>query len=128
MSGYNSGLNLGEIIAELEKLPRLANIEFDFGSANVTVLDSYRGYYDQLALGYDGTYGGKLMTVGELLDDCTAALGKSFTGWKGGDYTMDAKTSVFVANSGCTSDTYIVGFRKKFDDWYVVDTNQDADE
>lgn len=124
-SYYNDGLTLGQLIDELKELPTAANIEFDFGSANVTTLDSYRGYYDSLALGYDGAYGSKLKTVGELLEDCEQAIGKVYEGWKGGDYCMDRDTNVFVANRGCTSKTSIKSIRQKYDDWYVIETQEE---
>jgi hypothetical protein len=122
---YNRGISLGELIAKLKKLSPSANIQFDFGSASVGILDSYRGYYDQLALGYDGSYGSTLKTVGEVLLDCESAIGKTFTGWKGGDYVMDSSTSIFIANSGCTSDTYIKGITEKYPDWYVINTKEE---
>lgn len=118
----NLGLTLGEYIAKLEKLPPAANIELDFGGAVPTRLDSYRGYYSELALGYDGTYGATLPTVKQLLNDAQKANGSTFTGWKGGDYTMRDSTSIFVANPGNTSDTYIKDILKKFDNWYVIET------
>src|SRR4051812_47710015 len=114
----NSGLTLGELIAELENLPGKAVIEFDFGGAVPTRVDSYRGYYDQLALGYDGTYGASLPTVADLLADLKSAVGKTFQGWKGGDYTMTEATYIFVANPGNTSDTYIKEVVAKYNEWY----------
>lgn len=123
---YNDGLTLGDLIDKLKTLPPEANIEFDFGSANITTLDSYRGYYDQLALGYDGEYGSEMMTVGKLLKDCEEAIGKTYQGWKGGDYTMSRDTNIFVANSGCTSDTHLLDIVKKYDDWYTLKTETSA--
>lgn len=124
---YNEGLTLGELIDKLKALSGEANIEFDFGAANITALGSYRGYYDQLALGYEGEYGTKMMTVGELLKDCEEAVGKTYQGWKGGDYRMDRDTNIFVANSGCTSNTYLVDVVRKYDDWYVLTTKTDIE-
>jgi len=118
----NNGLTLGEFIAELEKLPSEANIDIDFGGAVPTTLDSYRGYYDHLALGYDGEYGAKLPTVDDILKDAKNALGKTFTGWKGGDFKMHDQTSIWIANPGNTSDTYIKGIKRRFDNWFIIET------
>jgi len=51
-------ITLGELIVEIEKCGLLSNSEedkticYDFGTAIPTNLDSYRGSYDELALGY----------------------------------------------------------------------------
>lgn len=121
----NSGLTLGELIAELERLPEKAVIELDFGGAVPTTLDSYRGYYDQLALGYTGEYGATTPTVGSLLAELKSAVGKTFQGWKGGDYVMTEKTNIFIANPGCTSDTYIKEVVSKYEEWYSLITREE---
>jgi hypothetical protein len=75
-----------------------------------TVFDSYRGYYEDLALGYSNK--GEYPTVGKLLEHAEACLGKDFTGWKGGEYTAREDSTLWVANSGETGSTAIVGVEK----------------
>jgi len=104
-------MTLGKLILLLSEMPQDDHVAFDFGYATPTTVDSYRGYYDELALGFDGSYGASL-TVGALLKDLNAAVGKTFTGWKGGDYQMHEDTPVHVANPGNTSDTEIIHVRK----------------
>jgi hypothetical protein len=91
-------------------------INFDFGSAKPTTLDSWRGDYAELALGYelsgydrksdDGHFA--QMTVRDLYDHLVGCLGKSFQGWKGGYYTATEDTPVWVANPGNAGNTMIV--------------------
>lgn len=120
-----TGLCLGEIISEIEKAGLVSEngddkqIFFDFGSAIPTKLDSYRGFYEQLALGYTLTgYDSqdnhfKNITAKELLAELKSAIGKEFTGWKGGEFIMNEKTPVWVSNSGNCSNTIVLGILNK---------------
>jgi hypothetical protein len=121
---YNDGLSLGEFIDKLKKLPKEAVIQFDFGGSVPTEFESYRGYYSELALGFTGEYGITMPTVKRLLELAEAAVGDTFQGWKGGDHEMSRETSLFVANPGNTSDTFIKDVRKKYDDWYEIVTEE----
>lgn len=94
-------MKLGALIRALKALPAEYEIRYDFCGLLPTTMASYRGYYDQLALGhryhdYDKTD----PTVGTLLAEAQSALGKTFCGWKGGDYEMREHTSVWVDNPG----------------------------
>ena len=114
-------LSLGQLISELENLDlkydekEMKSICFDFGSAIPTTLDSYRGYYDELAIGYtltgydnnDNHFGDK--KADEFLKELKATIGKEFTGWKGGEYTMDENTPLWIANPGNAGGTGVVG-------------------
>lgn len=79
----------------------LADLYERLGDREVPMLEnphSYRGYYDQLAF--------------ELSPDRAPArdvaalvrrqIGETFTGYKGGNYTMRADTAVWIANWGST--------------------------
>lgn len=104
-------LTLGELISALEKTDQTKGVFFEFAHCRPTDFDSYRGYYDHLALGFTGEYGGKSLSVSDLLAKAKAANGGEFSGWKGGDYIMDESTPLWAANPGCTSDTAIVGVK-----------------
>lgn len=56
---------------------------------------SYRGYYDQLAFEPANN-----VTVAEMLECAREALGNTYTGYKGGDYTMHEYTEVNIAYYG----------------------------
>lgn len=110
-------MTLGQLIKELKRTIDSEQpdkgILFDFGAAMPTTGDSYRGYYNQFALGYDATqqhFPGTPVTelVKHLEEDC---LGKEFHGWKGGEYRMTDLTPVWIANRGETTSTVPVGVR-----------------
>lgn len=61
---------------------------------------SYRGYYTELAFIPE-----KNTTVGEMLKCAKDALGSTYQGWKGGEFTMDEYTDVYLAEYGDTGDS-----------------------
>ena len=84
-------MTLGKLISALEAMPDGAEV------ANLSSAHSYRGYYSDLAVEQDeGT-----RTAADLLDECKAAMGQVFCGYKGGDYVMGSLTPVWVASYGC---------------------------
>ena len=107
-------MTLGEFIRALQRQDEDEPVKFDFVHFGPTTLASYRGYYDQLALGYEEC--GRMRRdmqydypkVKELIAHCEAAIGKTYTGWKGGDYTMDERTALWVANPGESGSTGII--------------------
>lgn len=56
---------------------------------------SYRGYYEDLAF-----EPAQNVTVGEMLAAARSAVGSTYEGWKGGDYTMSEWSSVWIAERG----------------------------
>lgn len=86
---------LGEVILLLKAQPASNIIKLDFTDENPTRLISYRGYYSDLCLDYD--FEAKPMTVKQLLKLFEGADGSTYTGYKGGDFTMHRKTLVWVA-------------------------------
>lgn len=102
-------MQLGKLIAELEKCPLDWPVYFDFCQCVPTSLASYRRFYDHLAIGFetDGQ-----MTVEALLADLRRAIGGVFDGYKGGEYTMTENTPVWVANWGRYTQTAIVAVRR----------------
>lgn len=129
-------ITLGELIKLLEPIAEReaeegsksdkeqATVVFDFGSAVPTGLSSWRGVYSHLAVNYsfngygymvgykkeDGsTFDPKPPTVNEFLSMLKEAIGKTYTGWKGGDFEMGNKTPLWVSNDGDGDDTAVVG-------------------
>ncbi|PPS86431.1 hypothetical protein [Streptomyces sp. MH60] len=90
-------MTLGELIAVLEAEDPAKEVARGF-----THPHSYRGYYRDLAFEPAGR-----TTVGEMLADAYAALGETFEGWKGGDFTMGRDTDVWLSYEGCCSDEEI---------------------
>lgn len=117
----NQQLSLGEFIKELESTDlkydeeTYKEVEFDFGTAVPTELSSWRGSYDELALGYklsgydnDSEHFANTK-ADKLLEHLKSAIGKEYEGYKGGDYTMNEDTPVWVANYGHSGNTGVVG-------------------
>ena len=101
-------LNLGELIRLLEAQPPTNTVTFDFCGRVPDRLDSYRGFYDQLALGWRECEM-KEVHVSDLLEALYGALGNVFTGYKGGKCEMSLATPLWVANRGEADGTVIVG-------------------
>lgn len=83
-------LTLGELIKFLKAQPS------DFLIEGLGELDSYRGYYRDLAFEPVTTQ----RSVENLLAECQLSMGKVFKGYKGGDYLMGENTPLWVANYG----------------------------
>ena len=89
-------LDLGEVIAALEAQDPAKVLPVGFYGPH-----SYRGYYHELAFEMCTN-----VTVGEILAAARSAVGKTFEGWKGGDYTMDTSSLVhLVQEEGCCGET-----------------------
>lgn len=110
-------LKLGGLIAALERAPQEKPVYFDVLNLAPTTFASYRGYYDDLALGFSGDYSASAPTVAQLLEQCKAAKKETFQGWKGGDYRMDDRSTVWVANRGNTTGYQIERLLWSEDNW-----------
>ncbi len=109
-------MKLGNLIAELKKHKPGEWLTIKGGPVPLTPgeVGSYRGYYDQLAIAVNG---GGYATVGSLLAELEAAVGKTFTGYKGGEYVMTRDTKVWLANYGESGGSRVTGVREiKSDD------------
>jgi hypothetical protein len=126
----NSQLTLGEIIKKLESIEFVygdenkdKSVDFDFASAIPTTLDSWRGSYNELALGFKlSGYDNDEEHFAEkkakdLLIELKGAINKSYHGWKGGNYTMNEDTPVWVSNPGNCGNTGIIDI---VDDGYRI--------
>lgn len=87
-------MTLIELVNELKKYEKDKIVNNGFKNPH-----SYRGYYHCIAFEPCGE-----TTVGKMLELAEGAIGKTYTGWKGGDFTMYEDTNVFIAYEGCTSD------------------------
>lgn len=112
---HHKGMRLGNIIEALETAKPDSIVQFDFGGFAPDGVMSYRGYYSDLALGFEKKYDVKVVDV---LGWLRGAVGEVFTGYKGGDYLMDRETPVWVANYGDSHGVAVV----RVDDqgWRVV--------
>ena len=114
-------LTLGELILKLEPIVKNqkdddeATVRYDFEYLFPTSIDSWRGSYGELALNFETQ--GKEMKVSEFLKMLKNCIGKTFTGYKGGDFTMHKGTPIWVANYSHSGNTAIIDV---VDNGYVV--------
>lgn len=86
-------MNLGDLITALEAVDPAQPVAHGFGNPH-----SYRGDYLELAFEpVDGT------TVGAMLAAARSALGTTYQGWKGGDFTMGEHTWCWLSTEGDVS-------------------------
>lgn len=96
-------LTLGGLISALEAAPEADVVAFDTGG-HPGRFGSYRGYYADIAIKTEVAP----ITVRELLFVARDALGRTFEGYKGGDFTMGEDTPLWVAEYGITSGVAVV--------------------
>ena len=118
-------LTLGEAISQLSSCAPDIHIAFDFNGRGPRKAMSYRGYYEDLAFDWmddddpeDPAPG--VGMCGPWLSACRAALGKTFQGYKGGDYVMTAETPLWVAQRGETGRAMLGIQNKGTDRWNLV--------
>ena len=90
-------VTLGELVARLEGADQSKPVKFDNGKSPGH-FNSYRGYYDMVAISR-----GKKCSVGQFLKLAKEAIGGTFTGYKGSEFTMTKMTPVWVSEYGMSS-------------------------
>ena len=88
-------MNLGDLIKQLEEYNPDTKVPLGFGAPH-----SYRGDYYSVA--FEPV---EVTTIGEMLEHAKSALGATFTGYKGGEYTMDDWAACYIAAYGCSGET-----------------------
>lgn len=124
----SSQLTLGELILTLEKfdpgmpikVERVAPTNDDPSLWNYGDVESYRGYYSDLYIDY--TYNDE-RTVEYALDNLRSAVGETFEGYKGGDYTMSRHTPIWVDQYSCCDGIGVIGAEDR-DGTVVILTEQ----
>jgi hypothetical protein len=127
-------MTLGDLIRSLELISdKNLPVRFDFCNFVPYSLASYRGYYDQLAIEPissdswtesegPGSAHPNVQYVIDLLKD---ALGKRFTGWKGGEFLMTEQTKLWVDAPGKWSSTAVSGVLNR--GWIVIIETRNED-
>ena len=93
-------VTLGELITDLDGVEGLVLFEDGNSPGNE---DSYRGYYADLAFGQQL----EPKLASEFFDQCRRAFGKTYEGYKGGDFVMDEDTPLWRAAYGDTGDAIV---------------------
>jgi hypothetical protein len=108
-------LTLGQLIEKIEVIKKKdykchdgsePSVGYDFEYLFPTTIDSWRGSYEELALNFETT--GEELSLSKFLELLKSAVGKTFYGYKGGDYTMDENTPIWVANYSHSGNTAVV--------------------
>ena len=89
-------LTLGQAISMLSKLPQDTSVIYDFNNKSPKGPHSFRGHYSDLAFEWSGDE----VTIRDFVSELNASWGKTFTGYKGGDFIMDAETPLWAAEYG----------------------------
>ena len=87
-------MRLKDLIEALSVLPPGAMVKNGFGPAG-----SYRGYYDQIA--FEPV---EEAMIGDMLKYAEKAMGETYSGYKGGEYTMNGYTECWIAEWGRSVD------------------------
>jgi len=104
-------LTLGELILKLDPIVEKqdegeATVRYDFEYLFPNDIDSWRGSYSELALNF--TTEGQVMKVSEFLKMLKDCIGRKFIGYKGGEFTMNKNTPIWVANYGNSGNTAVI--------------------
>ena len=108
MKDINYTITLGELTDVCRYFPVDLPVYFDNGQ-HPDYIDSWRGIYSELALNHSSE--GEPMACGDFVSMLEEADGKTFTGYKGGDYKMDGNTDVWMDNYGEYTSMTISGAR-----------------
>ncbi|WP_104662820.1 hypothetical protein [Ensifer adhaerens] len=116
----NYHLTLGALVEALSAAEPEAIVVFDFDAAvSPSAPESYRGYYSDLSF----PPASSPITAGELLKEARDAIGNTFEGYKGGDFTMHDETPLWASAYGSASGIAIMGMTR-VGDRYVLTTKQ----
>ena len=115
----NYHLTLGVAIEALSEAPSDFPVCTDLPGQSPGRAHSYRGYYSDLAFEPQSN----AITAGDFLKVLRDALDATFTGYKGGDFAMDAKTPLWLSHYGTASGVAIIGMDIT-DDGLVLVTKQ----
>lgn len=95
MTRGNYHLTLGQAIQQLSTTDPNLPVRFDNGDSPGKAM-SYRGYYSDLAISPESHV--DPVSVSEFLATLKGALNKTFTGYKGGDFTMGEDAPLWCAD------------------------------
>ncbi len=95
---------LADLIKFLEEQDPEKMVPYGFG-----VPDSYRGFYADVA--FEPV---ENASFGDMLAHAKSALGSTFDGYKGGEYTMSEFTDCWISPYGITSENMIGDYLMKY--------------
>lgn len=103
-----------EVLDVLRSAEKDARVYFDFCGTFPTSVESWRGVYSEPALGWASYSHPEYKTapkVEEVIGAIERAIdGRTFQGWKGGDYSYRDSDTLHIDNQGEYTNTEISGF------------------
>lgn len=108
---------LGRFIRELEKISSMGDsskfiVKFaDKSLGYPNGFCSWRGDYEDLSIKFDTYTPLKTISFEQFLEDTKHCINKTFYGWKGGDFTMDAESRLWCSNPESGTPRGISGVR-----------------
>ena len=107
-------MTIGQLLDKIRTADPSARVYFDFCRTTPTTVASWRGSYDEPAIGWAPTgyteNAIQAKTVADMIFELEQAIrpGMSFGGWKGGTYYYDLASPLHVDNRGDCTCTNIV--------------------
>lgn len=105
MRASDKQMTAGELLSLMKRKDQSLDVVFDFVFFRPKGIHSYRGYYEDLAIGYQNC---AETTVGDMVAMLDGVIGQTLYGYKGGEYYMDTDTVLWVANHNESGGTAIV--------------------
>ena len=100
-------MKIKEIMALVKDANPEGDVYFDFCNCRPTTAHSWRGSYDEPAIGW--AQAGSCTSVADFLNELAELIsGKTYYGWKGGEYSYNEDQTLHVDNPGCYTDTEII--------------------
>lgn len=122
---YENHLTVEEVLNEMGKYSETEKIILSNGMFLDGSFDSYRGYYDHLAIDFSENDKG-MNTVGGFKGILKKALYVGvMCGYKGGEYSISDDTPVWFAHYGTTSGSEMIVGIERMEDGIRIVTKED---
>lgn len=101
-----TGLTVIQLINEIKKLKRDTAIRYDFGYFSPVGFHSYRGFYEDVAIGFE--YRQDNLMAMDFLKQLKNMLGKEIHGWKGGTYIVEPDSYLWVSKDASEANGTVI--------------------
>lgn len=93
---------------------RPAVVRIEWNSMKIGRWNSYRGYYEHLALDFHMPRDRDVADIDifSFRDTCRDLIGSTIIGYKGGEYKVSSNTALWVSEYGSASGVAITGFKQ----------------